>query len=235
MLVRLGECYSSAKRSDFVDFLNSSVRPNLSKDDGLYATTLELENFFLIRDGKYDKAIVNFDTLASQFAADTATVKHALFDLWSLYFHELKDTLKANECLAELKAKYPKDDLTWHAMLLAGEINGNPSLRWTQKDAQHTKIIAPTNTELFANYPNPFNPTTIISYQLSVNSQVSLRVYDILGREVVTLANGMKEAGYYTTSFNGAKLPSGIYFTRFVVRPQGGKPIVQVKKMILMK
>jgi hypothetical protein len=58
----------------------------------------------------------------------------------------------------------------------------------------------------------------------------------MLGREVATLVDGMKEAGYYSTSFNGSKFASGVYLTRFVVTPQdGNKPFVQVKKMLMVK
>jgi len=61
-------------------------------------------------------------------------------------------------------------------------------------------------------------------------------VYDVLGREVVVLADGMKEAGYYTATFNGSRLSSGIYFVRFMAIPQDGdKPFVKVMKMSMLK
>jgi hypothetical protein len=89
---------------------------------------------------------------------------------------------------------------------------------------------APKQFALEQNYPNPFNPTTTISYQLPVASQVSLKVYDVLGREVMTLVNGEQEAGVYNLSLNGATLSSGIYFYRL----QSGN-FVQTKKMMLVK
>ncbi|MEW6061014.1 MAG: cohesin domain-containing protein [Bacteroidota bacterium] len=83
---------------------------------------------------------------------------------------------------------------------------------------------------LHQNYPNPFNPSTVISYQLPANSYVTLKVYDAIGREVATLVNEVKEAGYYSVTFDASKLSSGIYFTRL----QSGEKI-QMKKMLLLK
>jgi len=69
-----------------------------------------------------------------------------------------------------------------------------------------------------------------------VNSYVTLRVYDMLGREVAVLAEGVKDAGYYTAAFDGSRLSSGVYFARFVAQPQdGSQPFVQVKKLLMTK
>ena len=89
---------------------------------------------------------------------------------------------------------------------------------------------APTNFYLFQNYPNPFNPTTNIRFQIVESGFVSLKVYDILGREVATLVNEEKHAGNYEVEFNGNGLSSGIYFYKL----QAGS-YTSVKKMILMK
>jgi hypothetical protein len=88
----------------------------------------------------------------------------------------------------------------------------------------------PSTYSLSQNYPNPFNPSTKISWQLPVSSQATLKVYDILGREVATLVNEYRQAGKYETKFNAASLPSGVYFYRI----QAGS-FVETKKMILLK
>jgi len=95
--------------------------------------------------------------------------------------------------------------------------------------------LAPTVMVLLQNYPNPFNPTTQIQYQLTQSSRVTLKVYDVLGREVALLRDGTQETGYHSVTFNGSKLASGIYFTRLIVNGQDGKQIVQTKKMLMMK
>ena len=80
------------------------------------------------------------------------------------------------------------------------------------------------------NYPNPFNPETVISWQLAIRSQVSLKVFDVLGNEVSTLANEEMEAGIHRISFNGENLASGIYF--YQLKTNG---FIQNRKMILLK
>ncbi len=89
---------------------------------------------------------------------------------------------------------------------------------------------SPEGFSLSQNYPNPFNPNTVISYRLSVVSDVTLKVYDLLGREIATLVNEQKSAGIHSVTFNASNLPSGIY----IYRLQAGK-YTESKKMILMK
>jgi gluconolactonase len=86
------------------------------------------------------------------------------------------------------------------------------------------------SNELYANYPNPFNPATVISYQISAISQVSLKVYDVLGREVEILVSERQSEGSHLATFNANNLPSGVYFYRL----QAGS-FTQTKKLLLIK
>ncbi len=88
----------------------------------------------------------------------------------------------------------------------------------------------PTEYVLNQNYPNPFNPNTIISFSLPKNEFVTLKVYDVLGREVKTLVNNERNAGNYEINFSAENLSSGIYFYQL----QAGK-FTSIKKMILLK
>ncbi|MBC8042843.1 MAG: T9SS type A sorting domain-containing protein [Rhizobacter sp.] len=87
---------------------------------------------------------------------------------------------------------------------------------------------------LSQNYPNPFNPQTTIGYQLSGNSDVNLKIFDVLGREVASLVNAKQAAGSYKVNFNAARLSSGIYFYRLQAKSAQGN-FVQTKKMLLIK
>ena len=88
----------------------------------------------------------------------------------------------------------------------------------------------PLATELSQNYPNPFNPMTEIGYALSQRSNVTLRVYNILGIEVATLVSKVQEAGKHYVFFDASKMSSGIYFYRL----EAGSVVI-TKKMALIK
>jgi len=88
----------------------------------------------------------------------------------------------------------------------------------------------PTNYSLSQNYPNPFNPTTNIKYSIMKESQVSLKVFDVLGREVENLVNTKQVAGSYQVNFNASKLASGVYIYRIIAGD-----FVQSMKMMLIK
>lgn len=88
----------------------------------------------------------------------------------------------------------------------------------------------PDRFALEQNYPNPFNPATFIKFQLPKQAQVSIKVFDILGREVVVLVNEVKQPGYYEIRFDGSSLASGMYFYKI----EAGT-FVETKKMVLIK
>ena len=80
------------------------------------------------------------------------------------------------------------------------------------------------------NYPNPFNPVTKISFEIPKSGLVTLKVYDILGKEVTTLVNEVKTPGNYIVDFNASSLPSGIYFYKIT-----SSDFSCVNKMMLLK
>lgn len=113
--------------------------------------------------------------------------------------------------------------------------NGNESWYAYAVDTSATVVSVhkkgtPDIYRLQQNYPNPFNPSTVISYQLPANSMVTLKVYDVLGREVETLVNERQNAGTHSITFDASTLPSGVYFYRL----QAGT-YSNTKKLLLLK
>jgi hypothetical protein len=88
----------------------------------------------------------------------------------------------------------------------------------------------PKKYSLLQNYPNPFNPTTVIGYQLPATSNVSLKVYNLLGEEVAILVEGIRQPGTYQATFDGSKLASGVYLYRMTANN-----FVETKKLVLVR
>jgi len=118
-------------------------------------------------------------------------------------------------------------------------IQGNLTYRLEQIDFDGTEkysneiavyIKALETFNLQQNFPNPFNPSTLINYQIPSNSFVKIKVYDPLGKEICTLVNEQKDAGSYSVNFSAQELSSGVYFYTL----QAGD-FVSIKKMILIK
>jgi hypothetical protein len=96
--------------------------------------------------------------------------------------------------------------------------------------AGQTTNNQPGHFALLQNYPNPFNPSTKIAFSLKTAGQTKLTVYDLLGREVAVLVDGVQSAGSHIVAFSGARFASGVYFYRLET---AGTSIV--KKMMLLK
>lgn len=100
--------------------------------------------------------------------------------------------------------------------------------------ANEVVVGIPTKFALSQNYPNPFNPTTKIDFELPIDGRVTMKLYDITGREIATMMNNeLRTAGYYSAVFNGSNFASGTYFYRLDV--EGTNKFSMTKKMMLIK
>lgn len=117
------------------------------------------------------------------------------------------------------------------AMIFTGTLK-----KWSVIVTYHTPVGIIKQTEIASefslsqNYPNPFNPVTNIKFSIPQSGDVTLKVYDMLGKQVAELVNGYKPSGSYIVDFNGSNLPSGVYFYRLEA-----KDFTDVKKMVLVK
>jgi len=106
---------------------------------------------------------------------------------------------------------------------------------YTDVDINNKSI--PQKYFLHQNYPNPFNQSTIIKYQLHSKAYITLKIYDIVGKEVVTLISKEKEPGEYNINFNAKDLPSGIYFYQMKIYSSDKKDLIfsQIRKLVIIK
>jgi len=119
------------------------------------------------------------------------------------------------------------------------------SVKYSQLPTDVEKIYGiPSNYSLSQNYPNPFNPATRIKYSIPMAAlsgvevqQVTLKVYDVLGKEIATLVNKKQSVGSYEVEFQANELPSGVYFYRLQVSPSSssGQGFVETKKMVVLR
>jgi hypothetical protein len=154
--------------------------------------------------------------------------------------------------LPALKAKEEQTACFSFNVEKAAKVNTEQTLSFTitDKSGQQWKkeikirVAAPTTYELFQNYPNPFNPTTIIEYQIPPSpfskkgergGFVSLKVYDILGREVANLVNEQQEPGGYQAKFDARRYASGMYIYRLIATDEQENQHVFQKKMMLLR
>lgn len=111
------------------------------------------------------------------------------------------------------------------------DFNGN----FEYKNLSNEVIVGKPNTfTLEQNYPNPFNPSTKINFEIPVDGNVTLKIFDISGKEVITLIDGFKAADYYTVNFDAKSLPSGIYFAKLSSESKNGG-FMKTIKMIMSK
>lgn len=112
--------------------------------------------------------------------------------------------------------------------------NGNWSSVWNfiveETGIRQISVGVPSEFKLYDNYPNPFNQSSVIGFQCSMRSNVTLKVYDVSGKEVRTLVNEILLPGVYETTFDGSSLSSGVYFVRMTAGA-----FTEIKRIVLMK
>jgi len=96
------------------------------------------------------------------------------------------------------------------------------------------EVGVPTKYDLSQNYPNPFNPVTKINFELPYDSKVKMIIYDVTGREIKTLVNEVRTAGYHTIVYDASLISSGVYFYRIIANANG-KDFISTKKMTIIK
>ena len=211
----------------------TSYLVNLSKTDKSHQLVINrLCADIAIRNENYDEAMVFYDKNIA-LSPESNDAINAKLDKLNLYLHAKKDKIAATRLLTELKT-LNIDDPQLSAKLKMADYFANKRVMAKLSEKKLTTVVESSNKvrefSLSNNYPNPFNPTTTISYDLPQDGCVSIKIYDALGREVRTLVNEAKEKGSYKAYFNASSLPSGLYFYTM----KAGN-YTSTKKMMLVK
>jgi parallel beta-helix repeat protein len=238
----LAAIYEQSGKTDFLNYLQTQIISTVPPKTELSVIVRELQAHWLTKVGRYDDAINMFQALHADFSDSVEIDKHALFNLGEIYQSFLNNHDKAVEVFTQFQAKYPNDPLVPVASLLMSSA-ASPFVPSQQKGGGTvaSKDPTPSGFALESNFPNPFNPSTQISYSLSEAGKVSLVIYDILGREILNLADGWQQAGRYTVTWNatqnsGIPVSSGVYFARFrVTNDPGGVKYMKTSRLLLMK
>ena len=145
------------------------------------------------------------------------------YGIFSIYFRDANNGWFAGDyCVQNCDSTSP-DSIKLYQGVIGHTINGGVT-------GVDDNKYSPVQFSLNNNYPNPFNPSTVISYTIPSASDVQLTIYNTLGQIVKVLENGFRNAGNYSITFSAAELPSGIYFYKI----EAGQ-FSQIKKMVLIK
>ncbi|PIP78501.1 MAG: hypothetical protein COW85_03930, partial [Ignavibacteria bacterium CG22_combo_CG10-13_8_21_14_all_37_15] len=193
-----------------------------------------LAGFYLSKD-EDNRAVALFDELKDDKNSKKDNFE-GLYEKFNLMLHKKKDIVSAKNLLAEMKNKFVDDEeanihIATAEMLISNINNNNHALGKKQNEtavSNDNEVIK--EYALFNNYPNPFNPVTTITYQLPKDGVVTLKIFDMLGKEVMTLVNEQKEMGRYTVQFDASSLASGMY-----VYQLRANDYTSTKKMLLLK
>jgi len=184
-------------------------------------TTIPARGYLLLwSDGQPDQGILHVNFKLDKAGEEIGLVQ--ITDTDTVFV----DSLTYGEQTTDISfGRSPDGAETWRLFETPTPLSSNQPTRVETVD--HS---LPATYALFQNHPNPFNLTTAIRYALPVLSQVKLNVYDLLGREVMTLVNQRQPAGRYTVIFEALALPSGIYFYRIQT-----PAFTQTKKAVFMR
>jgi hypothetical protein len=177
-------------------------------------------------------AIVN----ASEQVVSGIKVKADFFPSWIL-IGEKKKTISFLKPNLEQKAIFTfaveKSAPVGKEQTLTFTVSAPNGESWTK---QIKIIIAPPlNFKLYQNYPNPFNPSTVIGYQLPKDAHINLKIYNLLGQEVITLIDEDVQAGYHETNWDASNAASGVYFMQLFQRDASGNYSSERKQMMVLK
>jgi hypothetical protein len=193
-----------------------------------YSTVKNVIGGMYLQNNQFDNAMTAYDDVIRNYSTDYDGIS-ARFEKLFAYLHIKKDPVTASRILSEIKGLNSDErEVKMNIKIAESLLSGYNKVLGKNANLQDNKI--PKTYSLAQNFPNPFNPSTIIRYQIPKPGLVTLKVYDILGREVATLVNENKVEGSYDFAFNASRYASGVYIYQLRVNDY-----VSSKKMLLLK
>lgn len=217
---------SSREISGALDYLNENKDKYWEATFGNVVRYIKERNNVSVKQVSAEDTLITFDvtdTLDNSIYNYPITIRRVLPQEWT------SATISQNgkEINSQIVTEDEKDYIMFDVVPDSGTIH--------MKNENVTGVLENTGSQILSpylmqNYPNPFNPITKINYQITENSYVTLKVYDLLGREVRTLVNKRLHSGSYSVEFNGTNLPSGFYLYKL-----NAGNFTSTKKLVLLK
>ena len=232
----LKETYSrnelTAMKEIYSSLFNKKTKKDLYAMAGLIFSDIDKEN-----------KLKQIDEVIDSYKGENV-IELALFDKLVYYYFELNDVKNARIISEELDKQFPLSEGAVEAHKILGDeeyYKITPKQNTLQKTTAQTTAQAPGEYALLGNYPNPFNPSTNISYSLPFQSSVELTIYDIMGKEVKSFDITSQSSGYQNivwegTNENGNPVSSGIYLYRISIKSlENNETFVKTAKLIMLK
>ncbi|MDR3610566.1 MAG: C25 family cysteine peptidase [Ignavibacteriaceae bacterium] len=220
-LVHIKNKYAKSEIVDYFGNLLTSNPKHFPKVKKILADIYLTNNQFDNAMTAYDNVIQNDPT-----GYDGITAR---FEKLFAHLNIKNNPVTASQILSEIKG-LKSEDMEVQMLINGAEDLINSNSKEMKKSSNLADVNIPKTYKLYQNYPNPFNPSTTIRYQIPKPGLVSIKVYDILGREVTTLVNENKIAGTYDFNFNASRFASGVYIYQLRVND-----FVSSQKMIIIK
>lgn len=238
--VLLYYCYNEETAPELISYFKS-LPVSLSKDFNLLLSYLYLKhNTSSLAKENNNLIIAENPNTSLETRAKLNNVYIALYNDNNINeaINIFNGVMNKPELSTPLELQLVYDAITSYATTYGQETKNLPFLSLNEptvefelnKESSLVQTDLPTEYSLYSNYPNPFNPTTTIKYDLPSDGLVQIKVFDILGNELATIVNEQKVAGRYEINFNASSLASGVYLYKLQA---GG--FVSSKKMILLK
>ncbi|MCB0283588.1 MAG: T9SS type A sorting domain-containing protein [Calditrichaeota bacterium] len=205
--------------------------------DGSYSERNRLQRIYLVLENKGNTAVAK--DISAQIKSQDPRVAQIFLDIAN--FNEIeagKADTSFNILTFNYSEGYTPDSTINNPIKFHIDIYNKQSLIWSDSADYIVTDIEKISEQkllrkysLYQNFPNPFNPSTVIHYEVPLSSKVRLTIYDLQGREIQTVVNKQQNAGHYQVTFDASNLPSGIYF--YELKTSSG--FSQTKKMVVLK